>query len=461
MQPDLIEDVGVLQVPSSIEAEQMVIGGVLVNNAAFDECVQLRPEMFFHIGHQVVWQAICDMVAANIGVDVVTLDDFLRQREGDQSMDMGYFIDLYNNTASAHAIKRHVQIVLDRYAERQMLLASGKIRDLAIEREGRSVSDRQAEAVSLLTEIANQAAQINEERTYIEALREGIRYKQELFDSGRRGLIGFDTGLPKLNEYTNGLRRGDLTVIGGRPSMGKSVLAENIARCCARNGLKVRFQSYEMNSTDLTDRGASAQFGIDYGHLRTAVMSREEWDHYNDYVNLSAGWSFLIDTEMVGVERLAARCRAMKRKQGLDLLVVDHLHLMPRPNKNTVQELDEITARLKRLAMELDIHVLLVAQLSRAVNGRPDKRPQMSDLRESGGIEQNANIIIFPYRPGYYDESVNQNEAELILAKNRDGERGSVIVGWQGQYQRFVNQPDPWEPPAQAEQEAKDDPFNV
>jgi len=144
-----------------------------------------------------------------------------------------------------------------------------------------------------------------------------------------------------------------------------------------------------------------------------------------------------------------------------DLLVVDHLHLMPRPNKNTVQELDEITARLKRLAMELDIHVLLVAQLSRAVNGRPDKRPQMSDLRESGGIEQNANIIIFPYRPGYYDASVNQNEAELILAKNRDGERGSVIVGWQGRYQRFVDQPDPWEPPAQVEQEAKDDPFNV
>ena len=216
-----------------------------------------------------------------------------------------------------------------------------------------------------------------------------------------------------------------------------------------------------MNSTDLTDRGAAAQFGIDYGHLRTAVMNREEWDHYNDYVNLSASWSFLIDTEMVGVERLAARCRAMKRKQGLDLLVVDHLHLMPRPNKNTVQELDEITARLKRLAMELDIHVLLVAQLSRAVNGRPDKRPQMSDLRESGGIEQNANIIIFPYRPGYYDASVNQNEAELILAKNRDGERGSVIVGWQGQYQRFVDQPDPWEAPAQVEQEAKDDPFNV
>ena len=190
-------------------------------------------------------------------------------------------------------------------------------------------------------------------------------------------------------------------------------------------------------------------------------MNREEWDRYNDYVNLSASWSFLIDTEMVGVERLAARCRAMKRKQGLDLLVVDHLHLMPRPNKNTVQELDEITARLKRLAMELDIHVLLVAQLSRAVNGRPDKRPQMSDLRESGGIEQNANIIIFPYRPGYYDESVNQNEAELILAKNRDGERGSVIVGWQGQYQRFVDQPDPWEAPAQVEQEVEDDPFNV
>ncbi len=461
MQPEWIEDGDVLKVPSSIEAEQAVIGGVFCDNAAFDECSLLRPEMFFDLRHQAAWQAICDLRAADQPVDAVGLYEFLKSRDENPAVDLNYLVDVAWNIASAHAIKRHVQIVLDRYAERQMLLAAGRIQDLATEREGRSVADRQAEAVSLLTGIAEQAAQVDEERTYIEALREGIRYKQELFDSGRHGLIGFDTGLPKLNEYTHGLRRGDLTVIGGRPSMGKSVLAENIARCCARNGLKVRFQSYEMNSTDLTDRGAAAQFGIDYGHLRTAVMTREEWDQYNDYINLSVNWSFLIDTEMVGVERLAARCRAMKRRQGLDLLVVDHLHLMPRPNKNTVQELDEITARLKRLAMELDIHVLLVAQLSRAVNGRPDKRPQMSDLRESGGIEQNANIIIFPYRPGYYDESVNQNEAELILAKNRDGERGSVTVGWQGQYQRFVDQPDPWEPPPQNKQEVQDDPFNV
>lgn len=452
-----------LLIPSSIEAEQAVIGGVLVSNAGFDDCDKLKPEMFFHLGHRVVWQAICDMRAANQPVDVVTLDNYLTEHSLNQEngMELGYLIDLHVNTASAANIARYAQTVLDRYAERSMLLASEKIKDLATERDGRSVAERQAEAVALLTEIADQAADVNEERTYLQALKESIHRKQMLCDLPEGAIVGFSTGLRALDQQTGGLRRGDLTVIGGRPSMGKSVLAENIARCCARNGLKVRFQSYEMTAADLTDRGAAAQYLIDYGNLRSAKMTRKEWDDYNDYVNLSLSWSFLIDTEMIGIDRLAARCRAMKRKQGLDLLVVDHLHLMPRPGKNAVSELDEITARLKRLAMELDIHVLLVAQLSRAVNGRSDKRPQMSDLRESGGIEQNANTIIFPYRPGYYDDQLSPYDAELIVAKNRDGIRGPVSVGWQGQFQRFCDEADPWTPPPAAESVPEHDPYSL
>lgn len=230
--------------------------------------------------------------------------------------------------------------------------------------------------------------------------------------------------------------------------MGKSVLAENIARISAKHKLKVRFQSYEMNAADLTDRGAAAEMNIDYSCLRKANLSAEKWAQYRHYISMASQFTMLIDTEMIGIDILAARCRAMKRRQGLDLLIVDHIHLMPRAGKNEVQELDDITAKLKRLAMELDIHVIAVAQLNRAVNGRENKKPSMSDIRGSGGIEQNANTIIFPYRAAYYNSENNPYEAELLIEKNRDGIRGvSLLVGWEGKYQRFSNHIANWTPP--------------
>ena len=449
-------------VPSNIEAEQSVIGGILWDNAAIDRCDKIHAGMFFGRNHQIIWQAVCDMAAACKPVDVVTLDEHLRAAGADgQGCDLGYLIDLQQHTAGAANIRRYAQIVADKYAERQMLLAAQQIQALALERAGRTVGERQAEAVGLLTAIAEQAADVTEEKPYVQALQDSIKHKQALCDLPPGALLGFDTGLHALNRKTSGLRRGDLTVIGGRPSMGKSVLAENIARQCAKQGLKVRFQSYEMNAVDLTDRGAAAECGIDYGHLRTARMTAEEWTDYNGYINLAYRWNLLIDTEMIGIDRIAARCQAMQRKQGLDLLVVDHIHLMPRKGINEVQELDEITAKLKRLAMALNIHVLAVAQLNRAVNTRQSKRPEMSDIRGSGGIEQNANTVILPYRESYYDPAKNPNEAELILAKNRDGERGSVFVGWEGVHQRFTNHIGDWEPPPEPVYAAEADPYAI
>lgn len=451
---------------SNIYAEQAVIGAVLVDNTAFDDCAKLTADMFFHLGHKAVWRAICDMRAADKAVDVVTLDSHLANCGGDggNGMDLAYFADLQLNTASAANVGRYVQTVLDRFAERQMLQAGLDIQNLAVARDGSTVSDRQAKAVAMLTAIAEQAADVAHEMTYLQALKAAILRKQELMDMGDDCLLGFDTGLSLLNAKTYGLRRGDLTVIGGRPSMGKSVLAENIARHCAKNGLAVRFQSYEMSASDLTDRGAAAEKGIDYSVLRLARFSDEDWSKYNSYVRTASEWSLTLDTEMVGIDKLTARCRTMKRKQGLDLLVVDHLHLMPRLTTNEVQELDEITARLKRLAMELDIHVLLVAQLSRGVNGRENKRPSMSDIRGSGAIEQNANTIIFPYRDEYYNQGQsNPGEAELIIAKNRDGERCTIHVGWEGKHQRFTDEIPFWDAPRSDDKPAQKqhDPYRV
>ena len=220
--------------------------------------------------------------------------------------------------------------------------------------------------------------------------------------------------------------------------MGKSVLAENIARHFAKSGLSVRFQSYEMSAVELVQRGAAAEYGIDYGRLKKFRMTQMERDNFTLYLSKSQNWKFAIDTEMAGIDTLAARCRVEKRKSGLDVLFVDHLHLMPRKGVNEVAELDDITARLKRLAMELQIHVVLVAQLNRATEKQADKRPSLADLRGSGGIEQNANLVLMPYREGYYDSDAPQETAELIIAKNRDGERGVLDLKWEGHHQRFA-----------------------
>lgn len=423
------------------EAEQSILGAILIDNAAADWLADLPSSAFFWEANRLIFKTAMSMVADGKPVDVVTLDSELTGRGlSELTGGLSYLIDLQQNTPSAANVKRYADLVLQAAKERNLRHAAEKIAALAVEREGRSIEDRQAEAMALLDAIGDDAAGHSEELSYAEALEAAIKHAERLNESG--GLLGFTTGLESLDGVTGGLQRGNLSIIGARPSMGKSVLAENIARHCAKSGLSVRFQSYEMSAVELIQRGAAAEFGIDFGRLKKFQMTEMEVGDYGSYVAKAQGWRFLIDTEMLGIDELCARCRVMKRRGGLDLLVVDHLHLMPRAGRDAVAELDEITARLKRLAMELQIHVLLVAQLNRGNEKLADKRPTMSDLRGSGGIEQNANLIVMPYRDGYYDSNANQETAELIIAKNRDGERGVLDVRWEGQYQRFSDWPE-------------------
>ena len=423
---------------ASSEAEQMVLGAILIDNHAADMLADLPAEKFFFEPNRLIFKTAMAMVAKGLPVDVITLDTELQQQGlSDVTGGLSYLIDLQQHTPSAANVKRYAEIVSDRAAERELRHAAEVITKLATEREGRSIADRQAEAVGLLDKICETAAGKHEEMSYLDALQHTIDWFEKVSNSD--GLLGFSTGLGSLDLVTSGLQRGNLSVIGARPSMGKSVLAENIARSCAKQGLSVRFQSYEMSAVELIQRGAAAEYAIDFGRLKKFQMTKTELDNFSIYTAKACDWRFLIDTEMLGIDELCARCRLMKRRGGLDLLVVDHLHLMPRQGRDTVAELDEITARLKRLAMELKIHVLLVAQLNRGNEKMADKRPTMSDLRGSGGIEQNANLIVMPYRDGYYDSDAPQETAELIIAKNRDGERGVIDVKWEGQYQRFVD----------------------
>ena len=424
------------QILASLEAEQSVLGAILIDNDSANFLTDLTPNDFFSDKNGLIFKTAMSMISDGLPVDVITLDAELGKRGlSEETGGLAYLIDLQQNTPSAANVGRYARLVSESAAERELRFAAEQIERLATERDGRSIADRQAEAVALLDKISGTAAGRSEEMSYEDAIRATLHHWERISETD--GMLGFSTGLKCLDEVTGGLQRGNLTVIGARPGMGKSVLAENIARHCAKSGLSVRFQSYEMSGIELTQRGAAAEQSIDYGRLKKYRMTQEEHNSFAEYLNEAKDWKFVIDTEMVGIEAIAARCRLEKRKSGLDVLVVDHLHLMPRKGVNEVAELDDITARLKRLAMELQIHVLLVAQLNRATEKQADKRPSLADLRGSGGIEQNANLVLMPYREGYYDSEAPQGTAELIIAKNRDGERGVLDLTWEGQYQRF------------------------
>nr|DAX74789.1 MAG TPA: DnaB-like replicative helicase [Caudoviricetes sp.] len=424
------------EILASLEAEQSVLGAILIDNDSANLLTDLTPNNFFSEKNGLIFKTAMSMISDGLPVDVITLDAELGKRGlSEETGGLAYLIDLHQNTPSAANVGRYARLVSESAAERELRFAAEQIERLATERDGRSIADRQAEAVALLDKISGTAAGRSEEMSYEDAIRATLHHWERISETD--GMLGFSTGFSNLDEATGGLQRGNLTVIGARPGMGKSVLAENIARHCAKNGLSVRFQSYEMSGVELTQRGASAEYAIDYGRLKKYRMTQTETDNFALYINKARNWKFVIDTEMVGIDAIAARCRLEKRKSGLDLLVVDHLHLMPRKGVNEVAELDDITARLKRLAMELQIHVLLVAQLNRATEKQNDKRPSLADLRGSGGIEQNANLVLMPYREGYYDSEAPQGTAELIIAKNRDGERGVLDLTWEGQYQRF------------------------
>ena len=302
-----------LEILASSEAEQSVIGAILIDNTAADMLSDLSAEAFFFLPNRLIFQTAMQMAADGLPVDVVTLDAELEKRGlNEQTGGMAYLIGLCQNTPSSANVGRYAKLVSDFAAERELRFAAEEIERLATEREGRSIADRQAEAVALLDKISMAAAGRSEEMSYTDALRATLKHFDRINESD--GMLGFPTGLNGLDEATGGLQRGNLTVIGARPGMGKSVLAENIARHFAKNGLSVRFQSYEMSAVELVQRGAAAEYGIDYGRLKKFRMTQMERDNFTLYLSKSQNWKFAIDTEMAGIDTLAARCRVEKRK---------------------------------------------------------------------------------------------------------------------------------------------------
>nr|DAE07949.1 MAG TPA: DnaB-like replicative helicase [Siphoviridae sp. ctbLB3] len=440
---------------ASIEAEQSLLGGLLLENAAFTKIGSLKAEMFSNHQHKTLFAAMAAMLENREPVDVITVQEKLEQRGTLETVGgIEYLITLVQSTPSAANIARYAQIIRERYGMRELLGAGQQIAEMR--NDDLTLPEMQAKAVELVAAASRATQGASKAKFAGEIVQDLIAYYDEIMKMPNGAMLGFSTGLKALDATTQGLRRGDLSVIGGRPSMGKSILAENIARHNAKKGLAVRIQSYEMGAKDLAIRGCAADKEVDYGNARRGRMTAGEVDLLNDYINELSGWNLSVDSESLNIDELVAECRIQKQQHGLDLLVVDHIHLMPLQDvRNEVRELDEITAKLKRLAIELDIHVIAVAQLNRGKEKALETRPTMSDIRGSGGIEQNANLVIFPYRPAYYDNSENPTKAELILAKNRDGMRGTLHIGFRGEYQKFTNDFDPLAAPQNLDEQAQ------
>ena len=440
---------------ASMEAEQSLLGGLLLENAAFAKIGSLKAEMFANHQHKILFGTMAAMLANHEPADIVTVGEKLEQRGALETVGgMDYLVTLAQHTPSAANIARYAQIVRDRYGMRELLGAGQQIAEMR--NDDLTLPEMQAKAVELVAAASRATQGASKAKFAGEIVQDLIAYYDQIMQMPNGAMLGFSTGLKALDATTQGLRRGDLSVIGGRPSMGKSILAENIARHNAKKGLAVRIQSYEMGAKDLAIRGCAADKEVDYGNARRGRMTAGEVDLLNDYINELSGWNLSVDSESLNIDELVAECRIQKQQHGLDLLVVDHIHLMPLQDvRNEVRELDEITAKLKRLAIELDIHVIAVAQLNRGKEKALETRPTMSDIRGSGGIEQNANLVIFPYRPAYYDNSENPTKAELILAKNRDGMRGTLHIGFRGEYQKFTNDFDPLAAPQNLDEQAQ------
>lgn len=433
---------------SSLDSEHAVIGGLMINNDAIDDCTTLQPPMFFYPVHGFLFKAIRSLIADSKPADVVTVAARMDEMgHKDAYGGIAYLAEIQQHTPSAANIRRYIEIVKTHHAERQMLLASDEIASLATERDGRKLADRQAEAMKLLEAISETASEGEHAVTAAEAMLAAIREIDTRMKRADGELGGLPTGLYALDELLDGLRKGELIVIGGRSSMGKSVLAENIARYNLKRGAAVRWQSYEMPAKDMMMRGAAAEMGILIDNIRKAGMSQDEFWRFESFVGMSAEWNMLIDNDQANIDKICARARTHKRKRGLDLLVVDHLHLVPIEGRNEVRELGEITGSLKRLALELDIPVLLVAQLNRGNESGTPRPPRLTDLRGSGAIEQDADVVIMPHRPAEYDPDLHLGEAELHVTKHRNGAKGILQVGWRGDFQRFQNKVDrEWNP---------------
>ncbi|TDP78659.1 replicative DNA helicase [Aquabacterium commune] len=441
--------------PHSIEAEQSVLGGLLLDNTAWDHAADLLLEHdFYRHEHRLIYGALAELINATKPADVITVYERLKSSgTGDECGGLGYLNSLAQSVPSAANIRRYAEIVRERSVLRKMIAVSDEAIASALQPDGRSVTQILDEFESKALKIAEQGSRHAKIWSPLDSLiAEAIDGIMANADKGGVALTGLSTGLADLDKQTSGLQDGDLIVLAARPSMGKTALALNIGEHVAVNlGLPVAVFSMEMGGGQLALRMIGSSARIDQSNLRAGTLSDDEWSRLSETTErLIKAQMFIDETGALSANELRARARRKARECGgkLGLIIVDYLQLMAggeaasggAAQENRATMLGEVSRGLKALAKELQCPVIALSQLNRAVESRPDKRPMMSDLRESGAIEQDADVIMFIYRDDYYNkESSEPGVAEIILAKQRNGPVGTVKLGFLKPQTKFVN----------------------
>ncbi len=441
--------------PNSIEAEQSVLGGVMLDNTAWDKIADIIIESdFYRKDHRLIFSGIAALAEDSRPCDVVTVSEYLDNRgELESAGGLEYLATLANETPGAANARAYAKILRERSMLRALIAAGNEISGSAYATDGRSAAELVDEAERKVFAIADKGARGKVGFKALKHILPGAVDRIDLLHQSEGNITGISTGYTEFDKLTAGLQPGDLIIIAGRPSMGKTTLAVNIAENAAI-GAKVptAIFSMEMPSQQLAFRMISSLGRVDQTHLRTGNFPDEDWSRINTAVQLMSDAPIYIDdTPAMSPTEIRARARRLKREHGLGLIVIDYLQLMQVPGnkENRATEISEISRSLKALAKELEVPVIALSQLNRSVEQRPDKRPVMSDLRESGAIEQDADLIVFIYREEVYNpDTPRKGVADISIAKQRNGPIGDFPLTFVGRFTKFEN----WVPDTYADE---------
>ncbi|HEY8509975.1 MAG TPA: replicative DNA helicase [Steroidobacteraceae bacterium] len=438
--------------PHSVEAEQAVLGGLLIEPTAWDQVADvIRAEDFYRPDHKLIFEAIAALARDGKPTDVVTVSEQLsRTGQLEAAGGLAYLGTLAENTPTAANSRAYADIVRERSLLRALIQAGTEIAASVYNNEGETARELVDKAEQKVFEIAEAGTRSSNPVISARTLLPPLIDKIDEWYHNPDSLRGLPTGFIDFDRKTGGLRPGDLIIIAGRPSMGKTTLAVNMAENAALDHkcqASVAIFSMEMPAEQLLMRMMSSLGRVPLASIRSGRMSDEDWVRLTSAAGqLSSAKIFIDETPALTPTELRARARRIKREHGLDLIVVDYLQLMqvPGTQENRATEIAEISRSLKAVAKELQLPVIALSQLNRSVEQRQEKRPVMSDLRESGSIEQDADMILLIYREEVYDKNTTKKGiADVDLAKHRNGETGTILLTFRGEFTRFENYQDP------------------
>jgi replicative DNA helicase len=435
--------------PHSVEAEQSVLGGLLLDNSAFDRVTDvLADDDFYRFDHKIIWQHITRLIGLARPADVVTVHESLSSSgKAEEVGGLAYLNALAHNTPSAANIRRYAEIVRERSMLRKLVSVADEIAAAAFNPQGKEARQLLDEAESRVFQIAQEgargAAGFQEIQPLLSQVVERI---DELYHrEGDSDVTGVPTGFTDLDRMTSGMQAGDLVIVAGRPSMGKTSFSMNIAEHVAiEQGLPVAVFSMEMGAVQLAMRMLGSVGMLDQHRMRTGKLTAEDWPRLTHAVQqVQEAQIYIDESPALSAMEVRARARRLARQCGqLGLILIDYMQLMSASSagENRATEISEISRSLKGLAKELNCPLIALSQLNRSLEQRPNKRPVMSDLRESGAIEQDADVILFIYRDEVYNpDSPDKGTAEIIIGKQRNGPIGTVRLTFQGSSTRFLN----------------------